>query len=321
MKKMTTISALALVAMAAVVAGCIKDSGEPRNYDITLDVAGLPKVPATRAPLDEWENTPVSVGYMFAATQTAFDKTITVTVEDPGAIGESGSENDGQHIKTGMEYPPDDSEVSFRGYYPVETPTAAGVVTYDISKGATDVMLSNIATGKYSEPIDDKLVFRHRLTRVTFLMRCAQNQSYPEPVFGIRAEAATSKVLMTAVTLDLGEEIAPVTFKVPGSVFCGDIEGFNIPLYGPDYVVVDMMLQPGTPLDFTVVSLTSDRLIGLDSDPSGIWAQLTNSGGEEGKRYTVELSFSGEVILAQKITVDDWLDGDQNLGGGGGPWW
>ncbi len=312
---------IVLAALVASATGCIVDRDllkpTPHDSDITLGIDVLPhSAPATRAALEEWENTPVSVAYMFVDSQTAFDRNFTVRVED------IDDENNGQHVKTGMEYPADDSQVSFRGYYPVAEPDEAGVVTYDISKGDTDVMLSNTVSGSLTAPIGDKLVFKHLLTRVTFLMKCAPNQSYPEPVFGMKAAGATAiDRLMTTVSLDPGATTNPATYSVPGNVFCGDPDGFVIPYSYENPVVVEMMLEPDVALDLKVASLSSDKEINITSDASGIWTQLTTVGGEAGVRYTVELAFSGEVILAQRISACMWITGDQHLGGNNDVWW
>ncbi len=304
--------------------GCIGDLIPPsttHDSKIVLGVDGLsaPKSAATRAPLDQWENTDVSVGYKFASRQTEFDKSLTVTVEDIGPIA---TENNGQFVETGMEYPEDDSSVSFRGYHPVAAPNAVGAITYDISKGDVDVMLSNTVSGSLSSPIAQNMVFEHQLTRITFKLRCANGKAYPEPVFGIRASASTATPLMTAVTLELGSS-QPPSFKVSGNIFCGDLAGFVIPPFGPSWYVVDMMVQPDVPLAFNISSLTGDRVITIKGDPNGYWGALTSAGGERGVQYTVQLEFSGEAIIAQGITAGAWVGGNQDLGGnsGKGEWW
>lgn len=321
---MKIINFTVLALTAALLAGCANEellSPPVTTHDIVLGVERLqePKASETRTALDEWENTEVSVGYRFAASQTEFDRSLTVTVEDSGSIT---GENDGQHIETGMEYPTDNSLVSFRGYYPVAAPDAVGAITYDISKGDVDVMLSNTASGSLSAPISDKLVFEHQLTRITFRLRCAQNRAYPEPVFGIRASASTATPLMTAVTLEL-ESPLPPSFRISGNIFSGDLAGFVVPTFGADWHVIDMMVQPDVPLEFNVASLTGDRAITINSDTSGYWAQLTSEGGKRGEQYTVQLEFSGEVILAQQITVTPWQEGDDDLGDNSdnGEWW
>ncbi|MCL2561428.1 MAG: fimbrillin family protein [Rikenellaceae bacterium] len=315
MEKRLIIPAFALLAFALVAVGC-NDNKElatsQQSRSIILSVSSpTGSVAASRAPVDSWDNTPVSVAYMFAPA-VVFDRALTVSVTD----------NTGEHVNTGMEYPLDNSVVSFIGYHPVAAPNAVGTITYDISKGDVDVMMSNSVSGTLSNTIigqGTKLVFEHMLTRITFKLQCAPGQSYPEPVFGMRASASGAKSLNTAVTLDLGAE--NLTFKISGGVFTGDLNGFVIPLFGAPAVIVDMMLQPDVPLAFDVVSLTGDRSITITGDPGGYWANLTAVGGERGKQYTVELAFSGEMILAQNITVTPWINGNQNLGGNSGTWW
>lgn len=305
----------ALTAVGIALAGCGDGKeiyGDVPQDDLT-DRGIVLKVGApdggNRAAVDEWDNTLVSIAYVFAPS-VWFDRALTVSVAD----------NDGAYINTGMEYPLDYSAVSFIGYHPVAAPNAAGVVTYDISKGDVDVMMSNTVSGTLAAPITDKLVFEHKLTRVVFKLRCAPGQSYPEAVFGIRASSASlTKSLSTAVSLDT--EPVAVNFKIPGGVFRGSFDGFVIPLYGLDPVVIDMMLQPGVPLAFNVVSLTGDRDIVVANASDNYWHDLTTVGGEAGKQYTVNLSFSGVLILAQDISVDAWVEGNRNIGGNSGTWW
>lgn len=295
------------------LAGCAESDDMPRDNRIVLSMQ-LPAVEsaASRAPVDGWNETPVSVGYVIAPG-TLFDRSLTIPVGDNAA---------GQHVNTGLAYPEDNSVVRFVGYHPVARPNAVGTVTYDISKGNHDVMISNSVSGSLGNTIlsqGGKLVFEHMLTRVTFRLQCAPGQSYPEPIYGLHAMASGSKSLNTAVTFDLAAE--ELTFKITGMVFAGDIEGFVIPPFGIPPVVVEMMLQPDVPLAFNVSSLTGDRNITNISDPDGHWAKLTTQGGERGKQYTVLLSFSGVVILAQDIAVTPWKETSGQYLGGAQTWW
>lgn len=306
----------AAAALIFALGGCTERDGEsqlpnPQSREIILSMSGPPDFSTvTRAPVDSWNNTPVSIAYAFAPN-TVFDRSLTVPVSD----------NDGQLVNTGLPYPEDNSVVTFIGYHPVAAPNAVGTVTYDLSKGNMDVMVSNSVSGSLDNKIldqGDKLVFEHILTRVTFRLQCAQGKSYPEPIYGLRASASGSKPLNMAVTFDLAVE--DITFKISGVVFAGDIEGFVIPPFGASPVVVEMMLQPGVPLSFIVASLTGDRNIAIAGDPDGYWTKLTTEGGERGKQYTVLLSFSGEIILAQDIAVIPWQAGIDNMGGAQ-TWW
>ena len=314
MEKRSIIPAFALLTFALASVGC-NDNKEPamlQNRSIVLSVSGpTASAAASRAPVDGWDNTPVSVAYAFAPS-VVFDRSLTVSVTD----------NAGEHINTGMEYPLSNSAVSFIGYHPVAAPNTIGVITYDISRGDVDVMMSNSVSGTLSNTIisqGTKLVFEHMLTRVTFRLQCAPGQYYPEPVFGMRASASGTTPLNMMVSLSLEDE--ELLFKIPGVVFIGDPDGFVIPRFGTPVLILDMMLQPDVPLAFDVVSLTGDRGISITADPGGYWAALTTSGGERGKQYTVELAFSGEIILAQNITVSPWISGEQNLGNNSGIWW
>lgn len=302
-----------LLAFVMVLTGCTDNkelsdlqSQESKDRAIILNLNASDE---TRAAVDKWDNTPVSIGYVFAPA-TLFNRSLTVSVTDSIT---------GEHINTGMEYPLNHSPVSFIGYHPVAAPNAAGVVTYDISKGDVDVMMSNSVSGTDLAPITNKLVFKHKLTRVTFVLRCASGQSYPEPIFGIQvSSASTTKTLSSAVTLDL--EAETVNFKIPGSVFAGDLDGFVVPKDGNSPVVLDFMLQPNIPLAFSVLSLTGGRDIIITGNLPD-WDTLTKIGGDAGKKYTVVLSFSGVEILAQGITVTPWTSGNQNMGGNTVTWW
>lgn len=312
MKNRVIIPAAALAASIFAFGGCAERDydTQPQSREIVLNMSGPASFGETRAPVDNWSDTPVSIGYVFAP-HNIFDRSLTVSVRD----------NSGMRVNTGLGYPEDDSVVTFVGYHPVATPSAVGTVTYDLSKGNVDVMVSNSVYGSLSNTIlskGSKLVFEHMLTRVTFRLNCAQGQSYPEPVYGLRASASGSKPLNTAVTFDLAVE--DLTFKIAGGVFAGNIEGFVIPPFASSPIVVDMMVQDTVPLSFVVSTLTGDKGISIGADPDGFWAKLTTEGGDRGKQYVVDLAFSGEIILAQDIAVTPWKTGIDTVGGSQ-TWW
>lgn len=269
----------------------------------------------TRAALDAWDSTAVSIAYAYAPS-TVFDRSLTVSV----------NENSGEHINTGMEYPTTNNEVSFIGYYPVASPNASGIVDYNISNGDVDVMMSNKVSGRLNTRISSPMIFAHKLTRFTFLMVCKAGASYPEPVNGITVvanSAYTNRKLMTYVALDLNT--ATETFKIPGTVFNGSAEGVPVPqnLGGTvEPLVFDMMIQPDIPLLFKVVTLTDEKQINLTADPGGYWSQITQgSGGTAGTQYTIKLEFSGENILYQGISVTSWNGNNSISGDNSTVWW
>ena len=143
---------------------------------------------------------------------------------------------------------------------------------------------------------------------------------------------------MSVATLDLAATTptavpsTAVAFSVPRSIFCGDLAGFPVPLDNEPVRTLDVMLQPGVPLAFQVITLTDKKEITGIVDPNGYWAALTTpgpgvlnatGGGNAGQQYIVNLTFSGEAILAQGITLVAWQPGStQNLGGNSGTtWW
>lgn len=279
-----------------LLTGCgEKELPEMFTSEIRLGVGGLGET-SSRSAVDAWDETPVSLAYVYAPA-TQFTQSLTVTV----------STNAGEQINTGLEYPMGGTAVSFVGYHPVATPNVIGEVSYDISKGNVDVMMSNTVSGTQSSPITTHLDFKHKLTRVRFIMQCLPGTSYPEPVFGVLVNANGTKALCTAATLDLNA--GDISFKIPGSLFVGSMDGYSIPLTGMDPLVIDVMFQPGVPVDFKLASLTEVKDINIDTDPNGYWAALKTTGGQEGVQYMVKLSFSGVAILGQSITAGTWETG------------
>lgn len=316
-------------ACVLLMAGCTFEQAgnmsEPVHKEIRLGVEGLGGGKAeTRAPLDKWEDTEVSIAYAYSAvTPYVFNKALTVNVSD----------NNDERINTGMEYSADDSEVSFIGYYPVTAPNESGYVYYDISRGDVDVMMSNRLTGKESNRIIDQavnaLTFEHQLTRFTFLMKCVEGASYPEPVNGVRFSdktgATSDNRLMTYVMLDLGADVPVPAFTVPGSVFFGSAEPKPVPQdHGgwtdDKYLVYDVMVQPNVPVHIEVITVSDAKTITVDGSSAALWTALTDTqGGEAGKRYTIKLEFSGEGVMENGITVTDWKTGVSPTGST--TWW
>ena len=291
---------------ALLLAGCSseREIGKP---SIVLGVDGLGQ--GTRAVVDGWDNTPVSVAYAFGAEDytKAFNATVVGTAD--------------KHVNTGMAYPAGDVPAHFVGYHPVEVPDAMGQVIYDISNGDVDLMLSNEISGTHSVPITDKLNFEHKLTRITFEMNCkAGSPAYPEPILGVFADnAVPTKSLMTRAKIDLNTRA--VSFLISTNrVFAGGLDGKPVPPAGSPPLVIDAMVQPDVPLKFTVLTLSGEQDITISNPTHAAWLQLINNGGEAGKRYVIKLSFSGIGILDfDGISVVDWETGASL--GETGIWW
>jgi hypothetical protein len=286
-------------------------------------VAGAPgnaTEAGTRAAVDEWKNTTVSIAdaveSAVSAADPVFDKALTVNITD---------NDNGKYIHTGIAYPSDGiTPASVIGYHPAKTPNGQGIVSYDISGGDLDIMLSNKLTGTQGVPIvpaTTPMKFEHQLTRFTFIMKCAPSQSYPETVHGLRATASAPlvKKLMTYTSIDLNNGV--VNFSVPGPVTSGFLEGAVVPQSGDPDLIFEIMLQPEVPVTFEVVTLTDVKQpIIPTSGTNSLWNSLLSNGGEAGKQYTVRLEFSGENILVNQITIESW-DMTVVTAATGGTWW
>lgn len=271
------------------------DVGSQSN-EILLNVDGIASSDGvkavTRAAVDQWDNTVVSIAYAYGTA--LFDRSLSVTL--------SGDQD--KHVKTGMEYPFDETPVSFVGYHPASPPNEQGIVGYDLSAGDRDIMLSNALSGTQSGPINGTMQFEHQLTRFTFIMKCKSGASYPETVHGVRASANSSDKLMTYVHINLNNR--KLNFSFPGQVTSSIPEGAVVPAYNaPDNALLfDLMLQPEVPVKFEVITLTDIKQFSIPSNT--VWDQLLSGGGQAGKQYTVRLWFSGEEILADGISITPW---------------
>lgn len=297
--------------LALLVAGCSKESstGEQSGNLIVLGIEGMAKQSASRAAIDEWDNTPVSVA--FAKGSDLFTESFNVSVEA----------NVIQTVNTGMAYPESNDPIHFVGYHPVAVPDdVSGMVNYDITEGNVDLMVTAPISGRYSVPFSasNPLVFKHKLTRITFELICKTDESYPEPVNGVVVRAKDGTSLHLNARLNLNTQT--VSFSKSGTVFAIDPVGHEVPQTDP--WIIDAMVQPGVPLAFSVQSLTGEKAInvGGGNDMSGIYHKLTNTGGDEGVQYIIRLQFSGVGILHQDIQVVNWNTG-KTLNTGDTTWW
>lgn len=292
-----------------VVAGCTQENiGEDtRSKEILLGIEKLTvDATGTRAAVDKWDNTVVSIAYAFG-TPALFDRSLTVTLAD----------DQDKHIQTGMEYPTDDTPAAFVGYHPAKTPNELGIVGYDLSAGDQDVMLSNTLSGKLTDRISDPMKFEHQLTRFTFIMKCKEGSSYPETVHGVRASASGTDKLMTYAHINLGSRL--LNFSFPGQVTSSIHEGAVVPESNAadSDLAFDLMLQPGIPVTFEVITLTDIKTFTITDNE--VWRNLLDNGGEAGKQYKIRLWFAGEEIMAGGILITDWVNVLNAYGAG--TWW
>jgi hypothetical protein len=304
---------LLLLLMAAAGFSCSGSTEEPfleTDIPVSLAVGQLAGGDVTtRAAIEAWSNTPVSLAYRTASTYNDYHVNVVVPANSSP-----------QTIDTGLAYATDDTPLYIRGYHPVAN-MSGGLVNFDLSKGDVDLMYSNEVSGKQSAPITAPLLFKHRLTRLAFVLQCDVNKSYPKVVVGIRiSDANTLKPILSKATLDLNS--GTYTFSIPNAVIgfsATNPDGFGVPPNGsPEYI--DMMIVPNAPFVVSVImSDNTEVIVPLDSSLDDV------TGGAEGKVYTVNLLFGGNTILAGKIDIaDDWVL-DTSLPGktgtNSGAWW
>lgn len=289
---------------------------EKEAVQISLPVASLSGSGASsRAAVDGWDATTVSLAYR-QDPQTVYANNVNVVMQ---------SDQD-QIIHMGMQYPLDGSEFYVRGYYPAAAPDATGIVRYDISKGDVDVMSSDEVHGNQGAPIiasdANKLLFKHKLARLTVKMMCAPGATYPEWISALFVTGnAGQPYLPTQAELDLSD--GSVSFRAPGTIMAGyKSGGFAVPAYGTTAAVIDAMVKPGSALGIQLLS-TGDNVTDISLAGSTLAFLETNVGGEAGKQYIINLSFSSTTILIDRIEIVDWGVGGTmpNPPTGGDQWW
>lgn len=309
-----------IVFLAALLfSGCISDNSElphPQSCvkSVTLPVQPLGTGGETRAAVDLWNGTTVSLAYR-DVSENEYTKALDVVIE---------TEAD-QVIDMGMEYPVDNSLFYVRGYHPAEKPQASGIVSFDISKGDVDMMWSQEVSGSQNDPIIDNagktLQFEHLLTRITFRMQCAPDQSYPARISAVCLEGHGSHSLRTRASLNLMTN-TPL-YQVPGMILAGfSSSGHPVPADYEPWLEIDAMIQPNIPFD--VYLLTSlDQTVRIDfTEGAGNLDFFPVTGGAPGVRYVVNLKFSGSKILADGPTIVPWDAVNlPNQITGGNQWW
>lgn len=120
------------------------------NYTAPLDVAFARLDQNTSTGL--YNNTYADVNTSLAATRDGGRTATEILFDEPQFYQSATANND----------------TRFVGWYPSVTPTA-GVLTFDISDGATDVMLTQELVGNANHPMgtgDNSFFFRHQLCQV-----------------------------------------------------------------------------------------------------------------------------------------------------------
>ncbi|MDR1003758.1 MAG: fimbrillin family protein [Prevotellaceae bacterium] len=294
--------------------GCSGESPIPSadafDSNISLPIASLNQGISTRAAIDEWNATPISVAYRFEPNLIYAGK-LDVTIPD----------NTGVHLlDTGLDYPSTgggDDKVYLRGFYPQAVPDATtGIVEYDIKEGNVDVMLSDPVSGSKNDPLSgvapDVMQFKHLLTRFKFTFKCQPGSNYPNRIAGvfITPKAVTAPIAGVQVDLQTGLP----RFINPGAIYCTFEDGsIEVPSGGTPAAILDVMIRPNTSFNLGIVNDDDEMSVTTVTIPAGgagsVNDIVNNTGGVQGVCYTIELLFSGAAISSGSITAHAWDGG------------
>jgi hypothetical protein len=309
---MSTINYLSGFALLILLCSSCSGEQEPvleENTAISLQVAPLghqtTKASTTRAAIDEWEATPISMAYRFDPDVVYANK-LDMDVPD----------NATPHLlDTGLDYASDRThKVYLRGFYPQATPDEDGVVSYNLLTADTDVMMSNEVQGSLDDPFapatdpNDIIKFDHLLTRLYFTFQCAAGSTYPKRVSGILIIPNTLTDPVAQIDLDLNT--GTVAWRQAGMPFASFDGGLTVPPNGAKPVpVLDVMFRPEVPFQIYVVNTDSSQTpvtFTSNATDNGITTILAN-GGAAHTRYNIDLYFSGNAIIANNISIVDWI--------------
>lgn len=304
----------AILPALLLFAACAGESDKPAPQggpaDVVLRVSAL-NGGATRAAIDKWNKTTISLAYHMGST-TYYAKNVNVVVK---------GEND-QIVHMGMEYSSDASEDFFvRGYHPAAAPDAAGIVRYDISNGDVDLMCSNELSGNKNNPIIDEgknLVFKHKLTRLTVRMSNAENQEYLEKIAAVivTGNEVAHSYLPTQAELDLQTGLTgEVEFRGLGIIRAGYTSaGLIMPPHNAP-VDIDAMIAPDRPIKLYVLT-TDDSMIEISLAGTTL-DFLETDGGQEGEQYVIRLMFHSVAPLGDASGIVTW----ETIRNNPGDWW
>ncbi len=276
---------------------CACSEGGPNGNDgrvpVELSVMDLAVAvdAQTKAPLNAWNNTPISMAYGNNADLTTYAKAWHGTVN-----------RNVTSFSPLLFYPNDNSVIYLRGFYPrcagTETSITGNLVSYTGLTGSEDVMISNKVSGQQSNTIKNQgepgiVKYSHLLTQLSFRFRNDGTFPTSMKVAGVRVNGVRRDA-----TLNLND--GSLTFSgVAGSILTTSD-------FGTPYEVTTVrstpkgivMVEPGVPVTVDILFNSGDEITVSDLTIA--------SGGAVGKAYEVDLTFKGTSIMASDIKAVLW---------------
>ncbi|WP_455642645.1 fimbrillin family protein [Parabacteroides sp.] len=226
----------------------------------------------TRAVVDEFDDTPVSLAVGTAAGQYADSW--------------QGTASDNEIVLSPRRYyPADGSALYLRGYYPV-APLRNGKVHYELT-GQEDLMLSveqNGSLGRRFDAVTTPLTYSHLLSQLNFTLKLKGVSG------GYKVRSVKLNGLASTAVVDLS------TGKVEPSGSAGPVVVYADPGTGGFPIVDGVATLPGYVLVQPEATLTLDLVLAEDGNPAhdhsfkDLPVSFDGGGGEGGKAYNVEIS-------------------------------
>lgn len=226
----------------------------------------------TRAMVDEFDNTPVSLAVGTAAGQYADSW--------------QGTASDNEIVLSPRRYyPADGSALYLRGYYPV-APLQNGAVHYELT-GQEDLMLSveqNGSLGRRFDAVTTPLTYSHLLSQLNFTLKLnGVSGGYKVRSVKLNGLASTAVVNLSTGEIEPSGNAGPVViYADPGT---GGFPIVNGVATLPGYVLV----QPEATLTLDLV-LAEDGNTAHDHSFKDLPVSFDGGGSEGGNAYNVEIS-------------------------------
>jgi hypothetical protein len=281
-----------------LLAGCNNDT----TLDTAMDATATPVVvrvsplspynePATRAPIEGWNNVRVLIAYG----------------ESSGGVFSSYTE-----VKNGLVhgitssfipplfYPSGNKYIHMRGFFP-EAGIVAGMnlatgeldpgqkITYKIT-GQEDIMISTTVSGSEVYPIASttEMNYRHLLTQIRFTL--INDGTFP---ISKRVKQIRIENVRTDAELDLLAVTDHLTFSGPPTqtlnAYTGD---FTIPVNTPSPTMGRVMIQPGASFRVKVIFSDNTQKDVLYESPT-----VMDTGGTAGTAHSIYVKFSAKGLI------------------------
>lgn len=211
----------------------------------------------------------------------------------------------------------------FRGYFPAKEPdTSTNIVSYDITSGQTDIMMSDQVSGSRDNPTlkstsgHTYMTYQHLLTQLNF--RVKNDGTFPATY---KVKKIEIKNLRVKAKLDLNDSKTyanALSFSDAATstvTAYSNAAGLAWTMASGGYVLSDVistvMIEPKSTamaISITVTDGTSDIVLSISASSSGL-KDITGQAKPD-TAYYVDLTFNSTTVTPI-ITLADWTNVDK----------